>query len=64
MTGLDGCGMMIELLDGKRLEYTNINDFEIAPENGKKIWVKYETHQGGSVCMAGEMVKITCISER
>lgn len=64
MTGLDGCGMMIELEDGKRLEYINLNDFEITPEDGKQIWVTYENYDGMSICMAGQMVKITCIAER
>lgn len=64
MTGLDGCGIMIELNDGKRLEFVNLDDFDITPEDGKKIWVTYEPYAGGSICMAGDLVKLTCISER
>lgn len=61
--GLDGCGYVIELDNGKRLEPVNMKDFSITPENGKKIWVKYHKTSGGSVCMVGEIVKIDCISE-
>lgn len=64
MTGFDGCGMMIELQDGKRLEPVNLGDYELQPEDGKKIWVEYELFNGASICMSGDIVKITCISER
>lgn len=64
MTGLDGCGMMIELNNGGRLEPINLEDFSIVPEDGMKIWVNYHATQGGSICMAGELVEIDCIVER
>lgn len=64
LTGLDGCGIVIELSDGKKLEPTNLNEFSITPEDGKKIWVSYHSVEGGSICMVGDIVEINCISER
>ncbi len=64
LSGLDGCGMLIELGNGKRLEPLNLNEFNIDAQDGKKIWVKYEKADGASVCMAGEIIKIKCISDR
>jgi len=64
LTGLDGCGFVIDLNEGKRLEPTNLSEFNITPENGKKIWVKYHETEGGSICMSGEIVEIDCISIR
>ncbi|MGB1120702.1 MAG: hypothetical protein ACPG3Z_01820 [Saprospiraceae bacterium] len=61
MTGLDGCGMMIELSDGTRLnpvEYT-VKSFSF--EDGQKIRFSYEKVDAMNVCMSGQTVKITCI---
>ena len=73
MTGLDGCGMMVELSNGKRVELSNgkrveisnINELTIPPIDGVKVWISYhELENMVSICMAGEIVKIDCISER
>lgn len=65
MTGLDGCGWMVELDDGSSLEPTNLNDFNLDLKENKKIWISYHTApQLMSICMAGEIVTIDCISER
>jgi hypothetical protein len=64
LTGLDGCGIVIELANGTRLEPVNLSEFPIIPEDGKKIWVKYHITAGGSICMVGDMVEIDCILER
>ena len=64
LTGLDGCGIVIQLSDGSYIEPQNLSDFSITPEDGKKIWVQYHSTQGGSICMVGDIVKIDCISER
>lgn len=64
-TGTDGCGMIIELTNGKFLEPKNLNDFDVVPKNGKKIWVSYHLAQtGGTVCMIGDVVILDCITER
>lgn len=64
LTGLDGCGYVIELENGKRLEPVNLSEFSITPVNGSKIWVKYHLFEGGSICMVGDLVEVDCISER
>jgi hypothetical protein len=64
-TGTDGCGMLIELSDGKLLEPQNLNEFDITVEDGNKIWVSYHlAESGGTICMVGDVVVIDCISER
>ena len=64
LTGLDGCGMVIEREDGQRLEPVNLGDFPITPEDGMKIRVQYHTVSAGSICMVGEMVAIDCLAKR
>ena len=64
MTGLDGCSWMIELNNGTRLEPVNLSDFNFNINQNKKIWVVYHPTQFASICMAGEIVTIDCISER
>lgn len=64
MTGLDGCGWMIELKDGGKLNPINLDDFNIKMTNGKKISLNYiEKNDMAGICMAGEIVEIKCIVE-
>ncbi len=64
-TGLDGCGWVLVLEDGTNLEPTNLNSQQVAPADGKKVWVTYTKAQNAaSICMVGDMVEITCMSER
>ena len=78
LSGLDGCGFVFELEDGTRLEpvrigycYTppfpkeQIQDPLIGFEfvDGKKVFIDYSVIQGNSVCMAGPMARINCISD-
>ena len=74
MTGLDGCGLMFELADGTRLEpeiRTYIKEptieedplyhFDLKAGQVVKIdWV--ESTDMASICMAGPIVFITCIT--
>jgi hypothetical protein len=79
LTGLDGCGFVFELTDGTRLEPVRnigfcgtpplpkevtddpLNSFTFV--DGKKVWIDYVPAEGASTCMAGQLVKITCIKE-
>jgi hypothetical protein len=79
LTGLDGCGFVFELEDGTRLEPLRIfycgtpplpkdmpadplHGFEII--DGKKVTISYDVVENyASTCMAGQVVKITCIQE-
>lgn len=62
-TGLDGCGWVLQLNDNSNLEAQNLNEFEIEFVEGKDLHVKYEEVDGGSICMVGKIVKITCLTE-
>lgn len=63
-TGLDGCGWVIELADGTKLEPTNLNEFELIPTDGLPIDFTYTQFEGGSICMVGQVVKIDMIISR
>jgi hypothetical protein len=78
LTGLDGCGFVFELNDGTRLEplrllycgtpplgpeITNDPLYNFQFVEGKKVKISYEQVEGGSYCMVGPLVKITCLTE-
>ena len=63
-TGLDGCGLVVKLTTGEVLEPMNLNDFNIMPTDGMKVWVKYHEVAGASICMVGPMVEIDCLAKR
>lgn len=64
-TGTDGCGMVIELANGKFIEPKNLDEFAIEPHHGDKIWVSYHlATNGGTICMIGDVVLIDCITKR
>ena len=64
MTGLDGCGWMIKLKDGKKVNPTNLKRFNIALTANKKIKFSYtKNHDLVGICMAGQIVEITCIQD-
>ena len=61
--GLDGCGWVIEI-NGSIYEPTNINDFNANfLVEGKKVNVIYEEKQAASICMVGQTITISCLSE-
>jgi len=66
LSGLDGCGFVIELENGNKLEALNLCDFDIDLNDGKKIWVSYHltTNFIGTICMVGDIVEIDCIANR
>jgi hypothetical protein len=75
-SGLDGCGYVLELHDGTILEPVKLIVCGPPPQsamtlddplheyktNGLNVFVDFEDFDGGSVCMVGRLVKITCIS--
>lgn len=63
LTGLDGCGWVLQLDDGSKLEPQNLNDFEIEYVEGKSLHVSYTEIDGASICMVGQIVKINCLVE-
>tara|TARA_B110000285_G_C14871645_1_gene489495 strand:- start:442 stop:732 length:291 start_codon:yes stop_codon:yes gene_type:complete len=66
LTGLDGCGFVIELENGDRVEPLNLSDYDVDIEDGNKIWVSYHATNSfiGSICMVGQIVEIDCVSNR
>jgi hypothetical protein len=79
LTGLDGCGFVFELEDGTRLQPVIVFRCGTPPipenepvdpmaniqwSDGKKVMIDYKPATDmNSVCMAGELVWITCVSE-
>ena len=62
-TGLDGCGLMIRLDNGEVLEPAEmVPDFVLKP--GQRVRLSYtDLFDRASICMAGRIVRIDCISE-
>ena len=62
-TGLDGCGLLIQLDNGEVLEPAEIiPNFVLT--NGQRVRLSYtELPDRASTCMAGKIVRIDCIEE-
>jgi hypothetical protein len=60
--GLDGCGFMIVLENGNKLQPIKYSSENLEIKDGQKIKFSYKeiTNQVG-ICMAGKMVEVTCI---
>jgi hypothetical protein len=56
---LDGCSYMLRLKNGNDLEPVNLS--EEFKKDSCRVWIKYQSYKGSSVCMAGPMVTITAI---
>jgi len=79
LTGLDGCGFVFELTDGTKLEpqmlffcgtpplpkeVTENPLYDFQWVDGKQVRIAYEEiPDASSICMAGKIVKITCLEE-
>ena len=74
LTGLDGCGLMLELKDGTRLNpekrvYIQAPKQEDDPlyyftlVAGEKVKISYSETDVMDVCMTGKSVFITCITK-
>jgi len=63
-TGLDGCGFIIELDNGDKLEPAEIVDTGFIFYDGQRVLVTYTELGGwGSYCMVGKIVRIETIQE-
>ncbi len=60
MTGLDGCGIMIILDSGLKLEIRGM-PLGVMLEKDKRVAVTYKRVQAISICMAGDIVEITSL---
>jgi hypothetical protein len=60
--GLDGCGFLLELEDGSKLQPLNLSDaFRI---NNLEVIVKVKPENRSGICMAGKIVSIIDIRKR
>jgi hypothetical protein len=66
LTGLDGCGFVIQLEDQSYLEPVNLSDFASSATivDDQKVWVKYKEVTGGSICMVGKIIEIKDLQDR
>ncbi|MBI1227254.1 MAG: hypothetical protein GC192_18625 [Bacteroidetes bacterium] len=64
MDGLDGCGYLIRLKDGKLLNPIEFPE-NFSPKKGQNIRFDYQPlHDMASVCMAeSEIIQITCVED-
>ena len=61
-TGLDGCGFIIELVNGDKLEPVEVIDTNFVFMDGQRVLVTYtELTNLPSICMVGIMVRIETI---
>ena len=62
LTGLDGCGWIIQLFDSTKLEPINLDDFDIELIENKPVCFRYhERSDLGSYCMVGKVVELDFI---
>lgn len=61
-TEMGGCGWIIELNDGTKIEPINLSDFDVKLEDGKEVSVRYKEEKNqASVCMLGKVVNLKCL---
>ncbi|MCX6240163.1 MAG: hypothetical protein NTY07_21920 [Bacteroidia bacterium] len=64
LTGLDGCGWIIQLSDNTKIEPVNLADFEIELTENLKVILKYhERTDLGSYCMVGKVVELDYLAK-
>jgi hypothetical protein len=64
LTGFDGCGYVLELDSGERLEPHGDLWQKFTPRDGARVVIGYEVEPAVSICMVGTGVKLTCIEAR
>lgn len=64
MRELDGCGFMLKLDSGKKLQPSPALAKEFSV-NDKAVWIKYQVKKGGvGICMSGQIVTLLDIQGR
>lgn len=62
LTGLDGCGWIIQLLNSTKLEPINLGDFDIELKENKPVCFRFHDRTDiGSYCMVGKVVELDFI---
>ena len=62
ITGLDGCGFVLELENGEKLIPMNLEEKYFSDE--LKVWITYNVSNSHSICMVGKTIMIKSIEER
>ncbi|MBC7653797.1 MAG: hypothetical protein H7098_04895 [Oligoflexus sp.] len=65
LTGFDGCGWVIQFDQSgttKTLEPTNLSDFNVILDEGKKVDFFYYKTTSPSICMVGDVIKLTSLT--
>ena len=62
-SGLDGCGWMVKMNDGKVYEPINLADFEPNPQVNEPICVSFKIQSSISICMFGETIFINSLEK-
>ena len=64
LTGLDGCGKVLVLGSGQRLQPTGAAWQAFRSAEGQRVLIDYkESLNAVGVCMVGKVVELTCIRE-
>lgn len=61
LTGFDGCGYVLVLSDGKRLEPHGEVWDGFPKKDGATVTIGYVDEPMASICMVGSSVRLTCI---
>ena len=66
LTGLDGCGLVIQLEDQSYLEPINLSYFSSTAtiSDNQKVRVKYQEIDVASTCMVGKIIEIKELQNR
>ncbi|MCC3159446.1 hypothetical protein LJ737_19550 [Hymenobacter sp. 15J16-1T3B] len=63
LTGFDGCGFVLELSNGQRLEPHGPLWQNYAKHDGERVTISYVSAPTPSICMVGEGVTLNCIQQ-
>ena len=64
MSELDGCGFMLKLESGRKLQPSPPLTEEFCV-NDKAVWIKYQVRKGAAgICMSGQIVTLIDIQDR
>ena len=64
MTNTDGCGWVIKLKSGIKIQPVNIDKFDIELADGQEVWVQFHKLDLIGTCMAGDIVELESIIEK
>ncbi|GAB2943189.1 hypothetical protein GCM10027048_04740 [Hymenobacter coalescens] len=63
LRGFDGCGFVLELDNGKRLEPHGALWENYAKHDGERVTISYTADPVPSICMVGAGVRLACVQQ-